>query len=81
MDEGDFKSQIEALPPGMRFVVGHVVQLSLGVITLFGGLLIAALVTHEKARTDIAVFCIVAIVLAIGNMLVFRRARRRLMGE
>jgi hypothetical protein len=81
MDEGEFKAQIDALPPGMRFVVGHVVQLSLGVVVLFGGLLIATLLTHEKARSDIAIFCVVAILLAIGNMLLFRRVRKRLMGE
>lgn len=80
MDEQEFKAQISALPPGMRFVVGHVVKLSVGVIVLFGALLIAALLTHEKARSDIAIFCVVAIFLAIANMLVFTRARKKMMG-
>jgi Na+/melibiose symporter-like transporter len=81
MEDHEFQSQINALPPGIRFVVGHVVQLSIGVIVLFGGLLIAALATHEKERSYIAAFCAIAIVLACLNMLVFTRARKRLMGS
>jgi Na+/melibiose symporter-like transporter len=62
-------------------MVGHVVQLSIGVIVLFGGLLIAALATHEKERSVIIVFCVIAIVMASLNMLVFTKARKRLMGH
>jgi hypothetical protein len=81
MDDDEFQSQVNALPPGMRFMVGHVVQLSIGVIVLFGGLLIAALATHEKERSVIIVFCVIAIVMASLNMLVFTKARKRLMGH
>jgi cation transporter-like permease len=79
MDDAEFRSQLQQLPPGMRFVVGHVVGLSLGVIVLFGALLVAVLVVHTKASSVIAFFCIFAIVMALVNMAVFRTARRRML--
>jgi hypothetical protein len=77
MDDAEFQAQVDQLPPGMRFVVRHVVTLSLGVIVLFGGLLVAVLVVHSKASSVIAVFCVVAIVMALGNLTAFRFARRK----
>jgi VIT1/CCC1 family predicted Fe2+/Mn2+ transporter len=77
MNEAEFRAQIEQLPPGMRWVVGHVVTLSVGVIVLFGALLIAALVVHTQASGIIVVFCVVALLMAIANLTIFRFARRR----
>lgn len=79
MDDAEFRSQLQKLPPGMRFVVGHVVGLSLGVLLLFGALLVAVLVVHTKESSVIAFFCIFAMVMAIANMAVFRNARRRML--
>jgi cation transporter-like permease len=78
MDESEFRAQVAALPPGMRFMVSHVVQLSAGVVALFGGLLIAVLVVNAKGSSVIATFCVVAIVLAFVNMTVFTVAKRRM---
>jgi membrane protein YdbS with pleckstrin-like domain len=77
MNEDEFRAQIEQLPPGMRWVVSHVVTLSVGVIILFGALLVAALVVHSKASGIIVVFCVVALVMAVANLTLFRFARRR----
>jgi len=79
MDEAEFRSQLERLPPGMRFVVGHVVGLSLGVIVLFGGLLAAVLVVHVADGSVIAIFCVFAIFMALVNMTVFHNVRRRML--
>jgi hypothetical protein len=77
MNEAEFRAQVEQLPPGMRWVVGHVVTLSAGVIVLFGALLIAALVVHTKESGIIVVFCVVALLMAVANLAIFRFARRR----
>jgi len=79
MNETEFRAQVKALPPGMRFMVGHVVQLSLGVFTLFGALLVAVLVVDDKQSSVIAAFCGVAMVMALVNLTVFTIARKRLM--
>jgi uncharacterized membrane protein YbhN (UPF0104 family) len=80
MDDAEFRSQLSQLPPGMRFVVGHAVGLSLGVIALFGALLIAVLVAHTKESSIIAIFCGFAILMAVVNMVVLHGARRRMFG-
>jgi VIT1/CCC1 family predicted Fe2+/Mn2+ transporter len=77
MNEAEFRAQVDQLPPGMRWVVGHVVTLSIGVIVLFGALLIAALVVHTKESGIIVVFCVVALFMAVANLTIFRFARRR----
>jgi hypothetical protein len=79
MDEEQFRAEIEALPRGMRFMVSHVVPLSVGVFFVFGALLVAVLLVHEKLRTVIATFCILAMAMALLNMLVFSVTRKRLL--
>jgi hypothetical protein len=79
MNEEQFRAEIEALPRGMRFMVSHVVPLSLGVFVVFGALLIAVLLVHDKLRDVIATFCILAMAMALLNMLVFSITRKRLM--
>ena len=78
MNEAEFRAQIEQLPPGMRWVVGHVVILSVAVIVMFGALLVAALAVRTKASGIIVVFCVVALVMAVANLTVYRFARRRI---
>lgn len=79
MDEEQFRAEIDALPRGMRFMVSHVVPLSIGVFVVFGALLVAVLLVHEKLRTVIATFCILAMAMALLNTLVFSVTRKRLM--
>ena len=79
MDEEQFRAEIDALPRGMRFMVSHVVPLSVGVFVVFGALLVAVLLVHEKLRTVIATFCILAMAMALLNMVVFSVTRKRLM--
>lgn len=79
MDRAEFDAHIDTLPPGMRFMVRHVVQLSVGVFVLFAALLVAVLVTGVNESGVIAVFCGVAMAMAVGNLTVFTAARRRLM--
>jgi uncharacterized protein with PQ loop repeat len=78
MDDAEFRDQVERLPPGMRFVVTHVRALSAGVIVLFGALLAVALVVHTKESGVIAVFCVVAIAMAVANLTVFGVTYRRM---
>jgi VIT1/CCC1 family predicted Fe2+/Mn2+ transporter len=79
MNEEQFQAEIDALPRGMRFVVSHVMTLSIGVFVIFGALLIAVLLVHDKLRSVIATFCVVAMAMALLNMAVFSATRRRLM--
>jgi Na+/melibiose symporter-like transporter len=79
MDKSEFRAQIETLPPGMRFVVRHVVPLCTGVFVVFGALLIVVMLGHDKQRSVIAAFCVVAMVMAVANLAVFGVARRRMM--
>jgi hypothetical protein len=81
MDDAEFQAHVDDLPPGMRFMVNHVVQLSLGVFALFGALLIAVLAAGVKERAVIAIFCVVAMVMALINLTIFRVARNRLMSS
>ena len=60
-------------------MVSHVVPLSVGVFVVFGALLVAVLLVHEKLRTVIATFCILAMAMALLNMVVFSVTRKRLM--
>ena len=50
MDKSEFRAQIETLPPGMRFVVRHVLPLCAGVFVVFGALLVVVLLGHDKQR-------------------------------
>ena len=52
MDKSEFRAQIETLPPGMRFVVRHVIPLCASVFVVFGALLVVVL-----ARPRQAAFC------------------------
>lgn len=79
MNEEEFQAEIEALPRGMRFMVSHVMPLSIGVFVVFGALLIAVLLVHDKLRTVIATFCVLAMAMALLNMAVFSVTRKRLM--
>ena len=81
MNEEEFRAQVAALPPGMRFMVGHVVPLSIGVLVLFGGLLVAVEVLQTKGSSVISLFCGIAIVLSLVNLTVFRLAKRRMIGS
>jgi glucan phosphoethanolaminetransferase (alkaline phosphatase superfamily) len=81
MNEEEFQAEIDALPRGMRFVVNHVVVLSIGVFVLFGALLVVVLLVHAKLRTVIATFCVLAMAMALLNMTVFSVTRRRLMSS
>ncbi|MGO9342172.1 MAG: hypothetical protein ACLP6E_06585 [Acidimicrobiales bacterium] len=78
MDKSEFRAQIETLPVGMRFVVRNVVPLCAGVFVVFGALLVVVLFGHDKQRSVIAVFCVVAMVMAVTNLAVFGMARRRM---
>ena len=79
MNEEEFRAEVDALPRGMRFMVGHVIPLSVGVFVVFGALLVAVLVVHDKLRSVIATFCILAMLMAVMNMVVFSITRKRLM--
>lgn len=81
MDKSEFRSQIETLPPGMRFVVRHVLPLCMGVFVVFGALLVVVLLGHDKQRAVIAAFCVVAMFMAVANLAVFGVARRRMMRQ
>ena len=81
MDKSQFQAQIETLPPGMRFVVRHVLPLCMGVFVVFGALLVVVLLGHDKQRAVIAAFCIVAMFMALANLAVFGVARRRMMRQ
>ncbi len=78
MDKSEFRTQIETLPPGMRFVVRHVLALCGSVFVVFGALLVVVLLGHEKQRSVIAAFCVLAMVMAVANLGVFGIARRRM---
>ncbi len=78
MDKSEFRAQIETLPPGMRFVVRNVLPLCAGVFVVFGALLIVVLLGHDKQRSVIAAFCVVAMAMAVANLAVFGLARRRM---
>jgi len=79
MNEEEFQAEVDALPRGMRFMVSHVVPLSIGVFVVFGALLIAVLLVHDKLRSVIATFCVLAMAMALLNMVVFSATRKRLM--
>jgi Na+/melibiose symporter-like transporter len=78
MDKSEFQAQIQTLPPGMRFVVSHVLPLCTAVFVVFGALLIVVLAGHDKQRSVIAAFCVVAMTMAVANLAVFGVARRRM---
>jgi cytochrome c biogenesis factor len=78
MDKSEFRAQIETLPVGMRFVVRNVVPLCAAVFVVFGALLVVVLLGHDKQRSVIAVFCVVAMVMAVANLAVFGLARKRM---
>ena len=79
MNEEEFQAEVDALPRGMRFMVSHVVPLSIGVFVVFGALLTAVLLVHDKFRSVIATFCVLAMAMALLNMTVFSVTRKRLM--
>jgi hypothetical protein len=79
VDKSEFQAQIETLPPGMRFVVRHVLPLCAGVFVVFGTLLVVVLLGHDKQRSVIAAFCVLAMFMAVANLGVFGIARRRIM--
>lgn len=79
MDKSEFRTQIEMLPPGMRFVVRNILPLCAGVFVIFGVLLVVVLLGHEKERSVIVAFCVVAMAMAVANLAVFGVARRRMM--
>jgi hypothetical protein len=79
MNEEEFQAEVDALPRGMRFMVAHVIPLSIGVFVVFGALLVAVLVVHDKLRSVIVTFCVLAMAMALLNMVVFSITRKRLM--
>jgi VIT1/CCC1 family predicted Fe2+/Mn2+ transporter len=79
MNEEEFQAEVDALPRGMRFMVGHVIPLSVGVFVVFGALLVTVLVVHDRLRSVIVTFCVLAMAMAFLNMVVFSITRRRLM--